>query len=160
MYLDFAQVVTQIFAFLILFWVLKKFGWAPLLKAMEERKEHIRSQFDKIKEQRHEVEKLRDSYNSKLADIENERRLKIQETINEASKMANEIRETAQAGARTIIKKANEEIKADIAEAKNRLKNDMVKISFVLANKILGEEIDETKHKKLIEHFVETVELE
>jgi F-type H+-transporting ATPase subunit b len=35
--LDISQIIIQIIAFLVMFWVLKRYGWGPLLKMLDAR---------------------------------------------------------------------------------------------------------------------------
>lgn len=158
MYLDFAQVITQIFAFLIVFYVLRKFGWTPLLTAMDERTESIRTQLEEIERQRADVVAMKDEYTQKLARIDAEGRVRIQEVIKEGRRIAQEIQDAAKTEAALILKKSKEEAVREIQAAKNTLKNDMVKIAVKAAEKILEESIDAKKHEKLISDFVEHVE--
>ncbi|MCE5294848.1 MAG: F0F1 ATP synthase subunit B [Chlamydiales bacterium] len=158
MHLDFAQVITQIFAFLIVFYVLKRFGWTPLLAAMNERTENIRSQFADIQQQRDDVTRQKEEYALKLAQIDAEGRVQIQKVIKEGRKISQEIQDAAKTEALLIIKKSKEEAAREILVAKNNLKNDMVQIAIKAAEKILEETIDKQKHQQLISDFVEHVE--
>lgn len=158
MHLDFAQVLTQIFAFLIVFWFLRKYGWNPLLNAMEERKQTIKSQFDAIQEQKEEVQQLKDNYQLKLSDIESKARLQIQEAIAEGRKIAQEIQAEAKKQAKSIIQKAEEETERHIAEVKNHLKDEIVMLAFAATKKILEEEMSDARQKKMISEFVEHME--
>jgi F-type H+-transporting ATPase subunit b len=158
MNLDFAQVISQVLAFLILYWVLKRYGWTPLLNSMEERKRHIQSQFNEIQAQKEAVQKLKDEYDRKLAGADAEGRIKIQEAIEEGRKFAHEIQEAGKAVAKATLKKAKEEAEREIIEAKNVLKNDIVKISYAMAGKILDKEIDEKNDKQLMKDFAEHME--
>lgn len=159
MYLDFAQVLTQIFAFLIVFWVLRKYGWGPLLNAMEERKQHIKSQFDAIQEQKEEIAQLKEEYQRKLADIDSKARVQIQEAVNQGRKIAQEIQEESKTQAKLLIQKAKDETDRHLAEAKNTVKNEIVNVAFAVAEKILEEKLDDKKQKKFISDFVDHMEL-
>ena len=85
--LDIKEILIQIVAFLLMLWVLKKFGWKPLLNVMEERKKAIQSEFDAIAEARKETEMLAKSYQDKLSTIDAEGRLKIQEAVRQGQKI-------------------------------------------------------------------------
>lgn len=159
MYLDFAQVLTQIFAFIIVYLVLKRYGWAPLLKIMEDRKQLIQHQFDEIEKTRALVEEMKKSYQDKLSTIEHEGRLQIQEAVKEAKQIAHDIHEEAKKEGKILINQAKEEAARQILEAKNTLKTDMVNISFAIAQKILEQEIKPSNHQEMIADFVEHVEL-
>ena len=158
MHLDFAQVLTQVFAFLIVFYFLRRFGWVPLISAMNERKESIRAQFEEIEQQKAKVLGLEQEYTRKLAQIDAEGRLQNQEVIKEGRRISQEIQDAAKAEAKLILKKSQAEVEREIVEARNKLKNDVVKIAMKAAEKILEQTIDAKKHEQLISDFVEHVE--
>lgn len=159
MNLDLQQIIIQIIAFLVMVWVLKKFGWKPLLNIMEERRAKIQGEFDAIENQKLEMKKLTDEYNERLRNIDSEARAKIQEGVKEGRKIAQEIQEKTQMQAREIIAKAKSEIEKEISNVKKELKNEIINIAFMASEKILQEKIDDEKQRKLIADFVEHAEL-
>lgn len=159
MNLDISQVLIQIIAFLVMLWVLKKFGWKPLLNTLKERKEKIQSEFDSIATQRDEVKRLTEEYQEKLKDLEAESRIKIQEAIMHGQKIAAEIQEEAQSNVKAILFKGKSDVEKEVKKAKNQLKNEVVNIAIVIAEKILQEKFDKSEHEKLITEFIEEAEL-
>lgn len=157
--LDFRQILSQIVAFLAMLWVLKKFGWKPLLNMLDERKKTIQAEFDAIDEKKIEVKSLTEDYENKMKSIDAEARMKIQEGIQEGRKIAEEIKEETQSQAKAIISKAKDEIGREMAKAEAQLKIDLVNLSVALAEKILKEKLDLTAQEKLITDFVEKTEL-
>jgi F-type H+-transporting ATPase subunit b len=160
MNLDFSQVIIQIIAFLVMLWVLKKFGWKPLLNLLHERQAKIQGEFDTIAAQKDDLRKAMEDYNEKMKGIEAEARRQIQEAVMQGRKIAMEIQEETQSNAKAILAKAREEVNEEIAKARNQLKNDMVNMAIAGAEKILQENIDKTKHKKLFADFVKEADLE
>lgn len=159
MNLDIQQVLTQIIAFLIFFWILKKFAWKPLLGLMEERQRLIRSELDAIEKQKQEVAGLAQDYQAKLRDIESESRKKIQEAIDKGREAAHEIEQETRRQAAEVFSKAQEEIKHELAQAKVQLKNDMVKISLAATQKLIQDKLDLAQHRELIEEAIDQAEL-
>ena len=152
------QIITHAIGFLITFWILKKFAWGPLLAMMEERRAKIEGEFQKIEDDKAEVDKIAADYEAKLKDIDNERRAKIVEAVNEGKKVAEEIKQAAQAEARKKGEKARADLEHDIAKAKVELKGDMIALTMVAAEKIIGEKLDDAKHRELIGQFIDNVE--
>ena len=70
-------------AFLIFAWILKRYVWGPFLALLDERREKIASEFDRIESLRAEAERLRADYESRLQKIEQEARERIQEAVAE-----------------------------------------------------------------------------
>jgi F-type H+-transporting ATPase subunit b len=152
------QIITHAVGFLITLWILKKFAWGPLLAMMDERRNKIIGEFQKIEDQKAEVDKLAASYEGKLKDIDNERRAKLVEAVNEGKKVAEEIKTVAQADARKITEKAKAELKMDVDKAKVELKEEMIRITMTAAEKIIQERLDSEKHRELIGRFIDNVE--
>jgi F-type H+-transporting ATPase subunit b len=158
MNLEIGQILTQIVAFVIVLWILKKFAWKPLLSVLEERKKKIKSEFDSIEEQKKKIQTLTDEYNEKLKGIEAEARVKIQEAVKDGRKISQEIQAEARSQAKEILNKTKDEVEREIAKAKIQLKNDMVNMVIAATEKIIKEKLDAEQHKKLIADFVEQAE--
>jgi F-type H+-transporting ATPase subunit b len=151
------QILTQIVAFLTMFWVLKKFVWKHLLNLMEERQQLIRSEFDKIESQKEEVSKLSDEYQAKLRDIDAEARRKIQEAIGKGREIAHHIEEETRQKVVLLLNNAQTEMRHELDQAKEQLKKDVVNISLAVTEKLIQENLDVSKHQKLIEDAIDQV---
>lgn len=160
MNLEISQILSQIIAFLITVWILKRFAWKPLLGIMEERRKKIKSEFDLIDKQKEEVQKKSLEYDEKMAHIEARARTRIQEAVQEGLKIAHEIQNEAHNQARNILNKAQEEVEREIEKAKAQLKNNLVNIAMSATQKIIREKLDAEKDKELIAQFVNDVELD
>jgi F-type H+-transporting ATPase subunit b len=156
--LEWQQILTHALGFLIVLWILKKYAWGPLLGMLEERRQKIVDEFQKIDDERAATEKLKGDYEGKLKNIEVERRQKIAEAVNEANKMASDIQVEAQQKARDMINQTKEQLARDIASAKIQLKEEMVSITMSAAEKILREKLDEAKERELIGRYIEEIE--
>ena len=75
------EVVVQLVAFLIVFGVLKKFAWKPLLSIIRSRRERFESEWGGIEKTKQDIAALQKDYQSHLQKIEEEARAKLQEAI-------------------------------------------------------------------------------
>lgn len=157
--LNVSQIIIQIIAFLVMFWVMKRYGWQPLLDVLEARQKKIKEEFDSIAAQKEDVKKLAVQYEDKLREINADARKKIQEAINEGHKISVKIQEDAQTNAKAILDKAQLEIAGEISNAKNQLKNDVVDLVVKTTEKILQKKLDEPNQQKLIADFIEEAQL-
>ena len=80
-----------------------------------------------------------------------------EEQKKEADRIYKEIVEDAHREAEAIINRANIEIQREEEKVKYELKQQVVDISVMLSEKALGESIDESKHRELINDFIEKV---
>lgn len=154
-----SQIIIQIIAFLVMFWVVKKYGWQPLLDLLETRRKTIQAEFDSIALQKEEARKLSAQYEERLREINADARKKIQEAIAEGHKISIEIQEDAQKNAKEILQSAKLEIAGEIVNAKNQFKNDMVSLVVNTTEKILQKTLNDADQKKLISDFVEEAQL-
>lgn len=153
--IDVKQVLIQIVAFLIMLWILKRFGWKPLLNLLEERKRAIQNEFDSIEDSKKDIKKLSEEYEEKLKNIDAEARLKIQESVQEGRKISQEILQETQKQAKIILNKARIEVGNEMTNAKKQFKNDLINLAASISEKMLKEKLDSETHKKLIIDFVE-----
>lgn len=151
------QLLTHALGFLITLWILKKFAWGPLLSMMDERRNTIVNEFKRIDEQKAAAARLAADYEAKLRDIENERRAKVAEAVNEGKRLAEEIRSTARHEAGEIAAKAKTDLARELAKARVELKEEMVSMTMSATQRIIGERLDDTKHRELIGRFLEAV---
>ncbi len=150
--------LTHAVGFLITLWILKKFAWRPLLNMMDERRQKIIGEFKKIDDDRADVQQLAAQYESKLKEIDNERRAKLVEAVHEGKAVAEEIKTAAHTEARQITERAKGEIQQDIAKARVQLKNDMISLTVAAAERIIKEKLDDDKHRKLISEYIDNLE--
>ena len=152
--LQLSQVLTQIVAFLIFLWILKRFAWGPLQKILDERKTKIQSEFDDIAREKNEVAEKATEYKQKLHDIDKEAKTKIKEATKEGEREAKLIKTAAEQRAVERLERANKEIEAEQIKAKDEMKKEIVKLSVQLAEKILEEKTTPEEHKKWMDDFV------
>ena len=157
--LDVSQIIIQIIAFLVMLWVMKRYGWQPLLDTLKARRDTIQAEFESITTQREQVQQLTILYEEKLKGIDMDARKKIQEAVEMGRKISAQIQLDAQASAKEILAKAKSEMESEVDKAKIQLKNDIVNLVVNTTEKILQEKLDGSIQKKLIESFVEEARL-
>lgn len=157
--LDLGQILVQIIGFLAMLWILKRFGWKPLLDLLEKRQNIIKSEFDSIDAKKEEVDQLVDKYDQKLKELEIDSRRKIQEAIEEGHKISREIQKGAHEEAKEILDKVKLEVQEQVAKAKNQLKDEMVNLVMDVTNKIIKENLNVANQKALIAKFIDEAQI-
>jgi F-type H+-transporting ATPase subunit b len=155
--IDIPQVVTQILGFLLLVWMLRKYAWGPVLKGLEERRQKIAGDYHAADQAKAQAGELKLSYEQKLRGADQEARARIQSAVAEGEKVAAEIKSAAQAEAATRLERALDEVAREREKAKERLKQEVVRLSLRTAEKILRQNLDEPAQRKLAAEFVDEV---
>lgn len=151
------EIIAQTVCFLLLLGILRVFMWNKFLKLLDTRKELIASELKAIDTAKADVEKLKNSYDQRIANIEEEARGMIQSAIIENRKASQEAREKVQEDAEKIFEKTRESIKAEAAKAEERLKNKIVDIAIEAAEKVIEERLSEAGDRKIVEGFIKNL---
>lgn len=157
MKVEFGQVVSQIICFLLMYWILKRYGWKPILTVIEERKIRIKAEFEELRNQKKEIDLLIEDYRKKLAEVDEKAQVKIEEAIKQGKETSIKIQEDARHQAKIIIMRAQEDLQKEITKAKIQLKNEIIKITLNATEKVLQENIDSKKNEELIASFVDSI---
>lgn len=159
MHLEISQIISQIIAFLIMLWVLKRYAWKPLLTVLEERRNKIQAEFQTIEEQKKANEDLANDYREKLKDIDNQARAKIQEGIEEGRKLSLEIQQEAHDTAKAIVLKTQTDMQKEVHKARLQLRNELVNMTLAASRKIIHASLDSEAENKLVADFVDQTEV-
>ncbi len=152
------EVFVQLVAFLIVFFVLKKFAWKPLLAIIRARRERFESEWSGIEKTKQEVALLQKDYKTHLQKIEEEARAKMQEAIQEGRRLAREIQEKARLESQTSFEKAKANIELEIQKARFTLRQEIAGLSIQVASKILTEKMDGAQQEKKALEILEELE--
>jgi F-type H+-transporting ATPase subunit b len=157
MNLEIKALLTQVVGFLIVLFLLKKYAWGKLLSFTEARRELIASEFASIEKAKAGVEDMRRKYNEELEGIENTRRVRIQEAVADAHRIAGEIRDEARKEAIALRVKAGEDINLDMDKANVAYRDQMVNSVITATEKLIRTRLDDAQHRKLINQFLDEV---
>lgn len=152
--LDTSQIAAQVISFLVLFFVLRSLVWKRFLKVLDDRKERFASEFKSIEDSKAEVAGLKADYESQMDNIDQIAKAKLEEAISEGRRIAEEIRENANAEALQIIEKTDEAIKLELSRAREEYRDEIVDIAISAAGKVIEEKLTEAEDKKIVEDFL------
>lgn len=153
-----SEIFAQVISFLLLLALLRAFAWKRLLKLLDDRKEKIASEFREIDHTRRDVESMKFSYEKKLAGMENEAKARMQKALDEARHAADEIKAKAQKDGEGIFKEARDNIKVEIAKAREELKDQIAELSVSVAEKVIQEKLSQEDEKRLALDFLNRLE--
>ena len=156
--LDLQQILSQSLSFLVLLWVLRRFAWKPILELLDARRRHIETEFQQAAKTREELKQLQEDYARRLARIDEEARIKIQQSILEGKRIAAEVQEEARNQAGAILEKSKETIALEVAKAKVTLRDQVATMTMDAVEKILQRKMDATVDRQLVEATLEELE--
>jgi len=150
----------QIVIFLMLVFVLAKYAWKPILKAIGDRDSAIEDALTSAEQAKEEMAKLKSDNEKLLADARTER----DQMLKEALTAANTIKEEAKTDAGKIGTKMIEDAKAAIDTEKKaalaEVKDQVASLSVQIAEKLLKKSLDnEPAQKELVADLVKEIRI-
>ena len=156
--LDPGLYVWTILTFLLLFFLLAKFAWKPLLKALSEREEKIRSSLEKADEAQQKLERL----SAEGEKIIGKARAEAQSIVSNgkvvAEKVRDEIEEKAKEKAKTIVAQAGKQITAEKEQAISDIRGEVASLSIQIAGKLIRKNLSKKDNMVLIKESLEKAE--
>ena len=152
--------IWQAIIFGLLFFLLAKLAWKPIMQSLKIREETIQDALDSAEKAKEEMAKLQ-SDNQKLLDEARKARDTI---LKEARDIANKLKEDAKADATKEGQKLIEDAKAAILTEKNaamaEVRSQVAELSLEITEKVLRKELSSDKaQKELIKGFVKDIKL-
>lgn len=152
--------VWTLVIFLILFFLMRKFAWKPIMKAIHDREDTIQGSLDEAAKARDEMAQLT-SQNEKLlqeARIERDNMLKDAKEV--ADRVKEEARTDASQEAARMIEKAREEIRSEKMAALTEIKNEVGQLSIDIAEKLLRKKLaDDKETQEIVDKMVADLHL-
>ena len=149
--------IWTIITFLLLFYVLAKFAWKPLLNMLEERESLIKASLNDAETARKELEKI----NLESEAIITKARTDAQSILSEGKTAAEKIKDDTIAKAKDEAKKirddASQHIKAEKDRAISDIKKEVVDLSISVAEKLINKNISEKDNSSLIEESLKEI---
>lgn len=146
-----AAFVIQLVTFALVFALLKKFAFKPIVKMLEERRKVID---DGVKMGLH-MEKEKAKLDEEITKVMRDARTEADKIIGNGQKEAREIiREAEKVGARkvdTMLADAEARINEETEQAKRRLEKEIVGIVSEATEAIVEEKVDSAKDEKIID---------
>ena len=147
-------------AFLILFFLLSKFAWKPIVKALDERERSIEDALTKAEMAKAEMAKLISENEDLLKEARLERDHILKEAKEIKDQMINDAKDQAKAEGAKLIEKAKTEITNQKLAAMAEIKNQVSGLSIEIAEKVLRKQFeDQGKHQPLVNDLLKEVKL-
>jgi len=148
-----ATLFAQMVVFFILWWVVAKFVWPPLIKALDERAAKVADGLAAAEKGKVDLDLATKRADQALAEAKNEGTQRIAEAEKRAQQSAEEIKQNAQTEAARIISQAKSEAEQQVIRARDVLRNEVAVLAVKGAEQILRREVDPKAHAALLDQL-------
>lgn len=152
-----SEFVPALIAFLIIWAILAKFAWPAISGMLDKRAETIKDSLANAEAARIEAEQLLKEYKAQIAEARRESAEILAEAKRTGELVRADITAKAQAEADDIVAKARVAIESEKKQALAELQSSVADLSVSVAGKLIGQDLTDDDHRKLIEKYISEV---
>ncbi len=154
-----ATFFVELFAFALLVFVIGRYIIPPINKAMSDRQESIRRQFEESEQAKAAAEAAEREFREQLSEARHEAARIREDAREQGAAIIAEMRVQAQAEANRINAAAHAQMEADRQRVLTELRAEVGDLAVSLAGLIVGESLDDDKRQqRTVERFIADLE--
>lgn len=141
----------------ILFFILKKFLFKPVKKILSDRQAEYDAKFAEAEDKLAEANEVKEQLEQKYALADDEVDRIIKEAKDNAQRRGDSIVSEAKDKAGIIVRNAEAEADLRKRKAAESIKDEIADVSVEIAEKIIGREVSEEDHRRLMSDFIDKI---
>lgn len=147
-------------SFGIVFFILKKFAWKPILNALKEREQSIDSALKSADKAKAEMAEMQADNQRIMKEAQHEKDQLLKEAKEIKNKIISDAKSEASEEARKLIEDAKKAIENEKATALNEIKKQVADLSISIAEKVLEKELsDKNNQEKMVDDMLSNLKL-
>lgn len=157
---DYGTIFWMVIIFGIVLFILKKFAWGPILKALKDRERSISDALNSAEKARKEVAGLKAANDHILAEARREKDIILKEARDIKDKIIAEAKNQANVEAQKSIEYAKQQIEAEKTAAINDIKKQVAELSVSIAEKVIKKKLETSEDQQaLIQDMLKDLKL-
>jgi len=141
-------VIWTLITFVLLFFILKKFAWGPILKALDEREKGIKDNVARAQKTREEAEILLADYKEQLDSIKDEARKLVEEGRAKGELAREDLLAQARKEYEEQLARAKKEILLAKQKAVDEVQGYIVDLTLDMASKVIEKSLTGDDHRR------------
>ena len=143
--------------FVILLWVLTKFAFGPITKAVEERERALEEAIEGAKRDREAAALLLAEHRRELEGARHEAQRIIVEARQAGERVRAEMLETARTEQTALLERARKEIGQERDRAILELRKEAVDLAIAGASKVVEQNLDSQNNRRIVESYLASI---
>ena len=152
------QILIALANLAILFFILKKFLFAPVKKIVAQREAEVMDEYDKAAKATEDAEEIKKQWEEKIKTADDKAEEIIKDAVDKADRRNEVMLYESREKAEQIIRKAKADAERERLETQESIKKEIVGVSTALSERIIGREINMDDHKDLIDSFIDNLD--
>ncbi|MDE6341600.1 MAG: F0F1 ATP synthase subunit B [Muribaculaceae bacterium] len=156
---DFGLVFWMFIAFILLFFILAKWGWPVIIKQMEGRADAIDKGVEYAREAKEQLDHARESAREVIGEAQAQQAEMLREAAKMKSQIIEDAKKEASEEARKVMEAAKVSIEQSRKEAELQFRNEVSKFSIDIAEKMVRNQLrNDEDQKKLVDKMLDEIE--
>jgi F-type H+-transporting ATPase subunit b len=151
------ELIVGAIAFAVLFVFMWRWVLPRVSKLLDERRQKIQGELERAEATGREAEAELARYREQLANAREEANRIIEEGRKTAEQLRTDLQAKAEQEAGATVARATEQIRAERDRVLRELSAQVGQIAVELAGRVVQKELDKTTHQKLVDEFIEQV---
>jgi F-type H+-transporting ATPase subunit b len=151
------ELIVGALAFVIVFAILAKFAFPAMNKMLAERTARIQGNLEQAEGARRDAEQELARYREQLSGAREEANRIIEEGRRTADQLRRDLQAKAEQEANATVARAQEEIRLERDRVFQELRQQVATIAVDLAGRVVGESLDRGSHQRLIDEYIDQV---
>jgi F-type H+-transporting ATPase subunit b len=146
--------IWTLISFGITFFVLKRYAFGPIQKAIDERRDRIRQSLQEAEHARDEARRLLEEHRGLIGQAKSQ----AEEILSEARRVADaqreRVKEETEADRQRRLEETRRQIEAETQRALAQIRAEVAELTVVATAKVTGKVLDDADHRRLIEEAI------
>jgi F-type H+-transporting ATPase subunit b len=144
-----------IVVFVLLYLILKKAAWGPILEGLQTREESIRRAVEEAKHARAETERVTAEFKVKMAEAYAEIPKLMDQARKDAQRLVEEMRAKAQADIQAERQRLRREIEVALEQALQQIYTQAAQLATLISAKAIQKSLSEEDHRRLVDQAMQ-----
>src|SRR6266566_8169745 len=146
--------IWTLVCFFITFWVLKRYAFGPIQKALDERRERIRRSIEEAEQARNEARRLLEEHRALIGKARGQAEEILAEARRVADSQRQRVKDETEADRQRRLDETRRQIEAETQRALQQIRAEVAELTLVATAKVTGKVLDDSDHKRLIEDAI------
>lgn len=145
----------KLIVFLVTFWLLYKYAWGPITKALQEREENIDASIQRAERALAEAKQVQADNEQARREAEQEAQRLLREAREETDRLRSDQVQQTREQIQHMRDQAQAEIEREKDSALDALRAEVADLAIQAAEKILQKNLDVPSQRRLVENFID-----
>jgi F-type H+-transporting ATPase subunit b len=146
--------VWTIVCFGITFFVLKRYAFGFIQKAIDERRERIHRSIEEAEKARTEARRLLEEHRALIGQARGQAEQILAEARKVAESMTRRVKEETEADRQRRLEETKRQIEAETQRALEQIRTEVAELTLIATTKVTGKVLEDADHKRLIDEAI------